>query len=480
MGSKTIKQITSGRTSVDLDLVNSFIEGEDTESFKVDLLTVKDKFNYDVITGMTDLSTAISSSLSNEITNRYSADQSLSTAIGATGAVVYKGTWDARTVGEGGTGDLPLSGIGFYYIVNYSGSTDLSGITDWKVGDWAIYSNIGWDKVDNTEPDLIAANVVYTNSTYPAISNAQEGLDTSLLATSGSSYNSLLTPTGMTVKSGGVGGISDTTTVGSLIGQTFTQLFDSLLFPTVDATYTNRSASLNIPTSTTVEVGTIYNITSTAIFNRGTIHNGDGTLNSNPLVGSAYNYAFRLPDGNTDGNSASSISLGNSYNIVFNSNRWDVTVSYSGGTGLYYDNKGVAGTNLDGLRVTSTVIGYSGTITGKRYMWYGYGVGSSAPTNSAGVRLLTHKGFLIIPNNTGTFNISIPSTTQEVYFFTVAGRTVKVYYVESSMADVTSSFNMTSISVNDAGGISQSYESWVSYIGLIGYPSIATYRVIIT
>jgi hypothetical protein len=40
---------------------------------------------------------------------------------------------------------------GYYYVVNVAGTTNLDGITDWQVGDWAIYNGTVWQKVDNTD-----------------------------------------------------------------------------------------------------------------------------------------------------------------------------------------------------------------------------------------------------------------------------------------------------------------------------------------
>lgn len=66
------------------------------------------------------------------------------------GAVDYKGTWNANT----NSPDLGSSSPdkGDYYVVATAGSTSLGGVTDWKVGDWAIYNGTAWEKVDNTEP----------------------------------------------------------------------------------------------------------------------------------------------------------------------------------------------------------------------------------------------------------------------------------------------------------------------------------------
>jgi hypothetical protein len=62
------------------------------------------------------------------------------------GQIEYKGTWDATSGAPTATPET-----GWYYIVQVAGSTNLSGITDWKVGDWAVYNGAAWDKVDNTD-----------------------------------------------------------------------------------------------------------------------------------------------------------------------------------------------------------------------------------------------------------------------------------------------------------------------------------------
>ena len=67
------------------------------------------------------------------------------------GVLVYQGTWNAST-------NTPAlaSGVGtpgYYYIVSTAGSTNLDGITDWNVGDWAIFSDQAtdaWQKIDHT------------------------------------------------------------------------------------------------------------------------------------------------------------------------------------------------------------------------------------------------------------------------------------------------------------------------------------------
>ena len=68
---------------------------------------------------------------------------------GATGALVYQGTWDALT-----NNPALSSGVGtkgYYYVVNVAGTTNLDGITDWQIGDWAVFNGTIWQKVDNTD-----------------------------------------------------------------------------------------------------------------------------------------------------------------------------------------------------------------------------------------------------------------------------------------------------------------------------------------
>jgi hypothetical protein len=65
----------------------------------------------------------------------------------------FEGNWNASTDSPDLSGASPDNGQ--FWIVSVAGSTDLSGITDWKVGDWAIYVSTGagtdgWQKVDNT------------------------------------------------------------------------------------------------------------------------------------------------------------------------------------------------------------------------------------------------------------------------------------------------------------------------------------------
>ena len=57
----------------------------------------------------------------------------------------FEGSWDAST----NTPDVTASPtVGQFWIVSVAGNTDLSGITTWDVGDWALYDGSAWQRVE--------------------------------------------------------------------------------------------------------------------------------------------------------------------------------------------------------------------------------------------------------------------------------------------------------------------------------------------
>ena len=61
----------------------------------------------------------------------------------------FQGSWNATTNTPTLTSSVGTQG--HYYIVGVAGSTNLNGITDWEVGDWAIFSTTGvWQRLDQT------------------------------------------------------------------------------------------------------------------------------------------------------------------------------------------------------------------------------------------------------------------------------------------------------------------------------------------
>ncbi len=90
-----------------------------------------------------------------------------------TGTLNYQGTWNASTNTPTLTSSVGTNG--YYYVVNVAGSTNLNGITDWQVGDWAIFNGSVWQKLDQT--DVVTSvngqtgTVVLTANDVGALSN---------------------------------------------------------------------------------------------------------------------------------------------------------------------------------------------------------------------------------------------------------------------------------------------------------------------
>ena len=94
----------------------------------------------------------------------------------AAGAVTYEGTWNAST--NTPTLTSSVGDKGEYYVVAVAGTTNLNGITDWEINDWAIFNGSVWEKVDNT--DLVTSvngqtgTVVLTAANVGAAANTVE------------------------------------------------------------------------------------------------------------------------------------------------------------------------------------------------------------------------------------------------------------------------------------------------------------------
>lgn len=111
------------------------------------------------------------------------------------GALSYQGTWNAST----NTPTL-ASGVGtkgYYYVVDVAGSTNLDGITDWLVGDWAVFNGTVWQQIDNT--DAVTSVNGLTGAVVLTTTNIAEGTNeyfttararASVSAGTGISYNS--------------------------------------------------------------------------------------------------------------------------------------------------------------------------------------------------------------------------------------------------------------------------------------------------
>ena len=111
------------------------------------------------------------------------------------GALSYQGTWNASTNTPTLTSSVGTKG--YYYVVSVAGTTNLNGITDWQVGDWAVYNGTAWQKIDNT--DSVTSVNGFTGAVVLTTTNIAEGTNlyytdararAAISAGTGLSYNS--------------------------------------------------------------------------------------------------------------------------------------------------------------------------------------------------------------------------------------------------------------------------------------------------
>lgn len=112
--------------------------------------------NADYIKNKPALATVATSGSYNDLADKPNLDRLV-------GAAVFAGTWDPATNQVAPSafssglhlGDpIPAASSGntsWYFVCSGAGSTNISGITDWKLGDWIISLGTQWMKIDNTD-----------------------------------------------------------------------------------------------------------------------------------------------------------------------------------------------------------------------------------------------------------------------------------------------------------------------------------------
>jgi hypothetical protein len=207
------------------------------------------------------------------------------------------------------------------------------------------------------------------------------------------------------------------------------QVLDDILFPTILASVGSaKSLDLAVSgTSGTLEIGSTVSRTLTATFARGTITNGTGSANANPLVGDATGYTF------TGTGISSTAQAGNTLAItaavVSGSNNWAVTAAHAAGTGTYTDNKGVAGTNLDASRAAGSLTDStsSPTITGVHPYYY---LKSASPISTSAMVTAIQNGTAtkVIAASAGTLSIPYAPSAEYLAVAYPATSTTKTRY----------------------------------------------------
>jgi len=206
--------------------------------------------------------------------------------------LAFEGSWDASS----GSAPSATPSNGQFWIVSVDGSTSLSGITDWKIGDWAIYVEQGagadaWQKIDNTS--VLSGNGVTNRVTL------WNGTST-LTSDDGMTYNAssnALTITGIMTADGGNStnwnSAYTATNAFTTVGANLTKLANpsAIRFIKINAnnTVTARTADqfrADIGAGTSSTLGTVTSIATSAPITGGTI-TGSGTIGISNATASA-------------------------------------------------------------------------------------------------------------------------------------------------------------------------------------------------
>ena len=201
--------------------------------------------------------------------------------------LVYKGTWNATT----NTPTLASStGVtGEFYIVSVAGNTNLNGITDWQIGDWAIFVEVGatdtWQKIDNTSA-ILGSGTANKIAKWTGSNTLATGLieDNGTLVTIGNS-GSLLVEGNTTLGDA----VTDTTTVVGPATMQSTARFNvgiglgGATYGTAGQVLTSGGGAASVNTWTTPTVGTVTSVglteTGNALTITGSPVTSSGTIN---------------------------------------------------------------------------------------------------------------------------------------------------------------------------------------------------------
>jgi len=264
-----------------------------------------------------------------------------------TGVLTYQGTWNASTNSpslSSGSGTP-----GYYYIVSVAGSTNLDGITDWAVGDWAVFSDLAtdaWQKIDNTQ----VGNVTGSGATNRlAIWNGTSAIDSDsdFYVDADTLFTDNLEASGNVSWSGGS-------------SQESNSAYDNMITGFSDSGTSTKTLTLTqqdggtLTTSFSIPQGDITGITA------GTGISGGGTSGTVTITNSAPNIVQTTVSGNAGtatklqtARTIAGVSFDGSANISLNNNAITNGAGYTTNVG---DITNVtAGTNLNGGGASGSV-----------------------------------------------------------------------------------------------------------------------------
>jgi hypothetical protein len=223
----------------------------------------------------------------------------------AMGDLNYQGTWNASTNTPTLTSSVGTKG--YYYVVSVAGSTNLNGITDWQVGDWAVYNGSVWQKIDNT--DAVTSVNGFTGTVVLTTTDVAEGTNqyfttararTSVSAGTGISYDSgtgVITNSSPSLGGDVVGPASSTDNAIARFDTTTGKLLQNSVVTIGDTGATTGITTLSASTSVTTPIVQAVNSAGLAL------KNSAGTTQMSMGAGGGDNLSINVST-NLDGTNA--------------------------------------------------------------------------------------------------------------------------------------------------------------------------------
>ena len=325
------------------------------------------------ITGLGTASTK-DAGVANGVATLDSAGKVPVSQIPALGDLNYQGTWNATTNTPTLTSSVGTKG--YYYVVSVAGTTNLNGITDWQVGDWAVYNGTAWQKIDNT--DAVTSVNGYTGTVVLTQSDISGTVPTSRTITAG---------TGLT----GGGDLSANRTLAIATTGVSAATYGSASVVPVIAI--NTQGQITSATNTTIAIANtqVSGLGTMSTQNSNSVTITGGSLNGVAIGGTT------AGDGTFDILTANVSRLGTS-----------TATSYVASNGLSSTSTFSGTPPTDGIVVDySTGYGRFSAFAGDGYQWYTGGIGATKIMDLSSSGALVTNGTVtangvVLTGNTGT------------------------------------------------------------------------------
>ena len=252
----------------------------------------------------------------------------------------------------------------------------------------------------------------------------------------------------------------------ALFGTLFTDVIDKLLSPAVGPTKDDATASTFGVNNKSLEIGSPYVSIMQYTYYKGAIFSADGSPDVE-LQGDEESHYYSGQGIDQSGN----ISI-----IVDDADyEWYLDISTEQGVGDYFDSEGELSNVFFDDRLPTSVNLKSGKVSGFYYMWTYQGVFDSAPTDTAVIRSLVNKDFVM--DSERTTDILIVQGNRDVSFYVPKDTQVIDVFYPLGNTSVLNTFIKSSIQVEDANGVLTDYDMYLADIGGVGYSKDVIYKV---